>query len=186
MPVPRLEDCAAEQLAYWESVIIDDEIHPQPIARAALRWLKRHMPPPAQKLSVVHGDYRTGNFLFNTDAQITGILDWEMCHLGDPLEDLAWSMDPLWRGEETELAGKLLADSEAIKAWEQACGLTCDAEAFRWWRIFVAVKAVAIWFSSSEDFEKGQGKDTILALAGWVMTDRQNRILLTYLNGDKS
>ncbi len=186
MPVPRLEDCAAEQLAYWESVIIDDEIHPQPIARAALRWLKRHMPPPAQKLSVVHGDYRTGNFLFNTDAQITGILDWEMCHLGDPLEDLAWSMDPLWRGDETELAGKLLADSEAIKTWEQASGLTCDAEAFRWWRIFVAVKAVAIWISSSEDFEKGQGKDTILALAGWVMTDRQNRILLTYLNGDKS
>ena len=94
-------------------------------------------------------------------------------------------MDPLWQSDETKLTGKLLADSEAIKTWEQASGLTCDAQAFRWWRIFVAVKAVAIWISSSEDFENGQGKDTILALAGWVMTDRQNRILLTYLNGDK-
>jgi hypothetical protein len=50
----------------------------------------------------------------------------------------------------------------------------------KWWRIFASVKAVAIWISSSENFEKGEGKDSILAMAGWVMTDRQNRILLNY------
>ena len=184
VPVPSLEEAASLQLAYWEGVILDDEIHPQPIAQAAIRWLKRNMPPPARKLSVVHGDYRTGNFLFNADCQILGVLDWEMCHLGDPLEDLAWSLDPLWSWNDPGLAGRLIPIDEAISVWESASGLVCDPEVFRWWRVFASLKAIAIWISSSEDFESGEGKDSILATAGWVMTERQNRILLEYLAPD--
>ncbi len=179
--VPKVDQCAATQLDYWASVINDDEIHPQPIAKAAIRWLRKHLPKPAQKIAVVHGDYRTGNFLFNADAEITGVLDWEMCHLGDPLEDLAWSMDPLWSGDEPHLAGRLLPHDDAIAIWQETSGLELDPVAFHWWRVFVSVKGIAIWISSSEDFENGEGKDAILATAGWVMTDRQNRILLDYL-----
>ena len=180
MTVPDAVSTAAVQLTYWQGVINDDEIHPQPIVQAAIRWLAANLPPPAQKISIVHGDYRTGNFLFNEHAEITAILDWEMCHLGDPLEDLAWSLDPLWSGEDLELAGKLIPHGQAIQTWCEASGLSCNEEAFKWWRIFASVKAVAIWISSSENFEKGEGKDSILAMAGWVMTDRQNRILVNY------
>lgn len=180
--VPALGECATRELDYWAGVIEQDEIHPQPIARAAIRWLRRNMPPAAQKLSIVHGDYRSGNFLFSPDEGIKGILDWEMCHLGDPLEDLAWSLDPLWSWGAPNLAGRLLPHAEAIAIWEGASGLECKPEAFRWWRIFVAVKAVAIWISSSEDFHRGASKEAILAYAGWVMTDRQNRILLDHLS----
>lgn len=182
MTVPDAVSTAAVQLTYWQGVINDDEIHPQPIAQAAIRWLAANLPPPAQKISIVHGDYRTGNFLFNEHAEITAILDWEMCHLGDPLEDLAWSLDPLWSGEDLELAGKLIPHGQAIQTWCEASGLSCNEEALKWWRIFASVKAVAIWISSSENFEKGEGKDSILAMAGWVMTDRQNRILLNYFS----
>lgn len=184
--MPAAEDCALRQLQYWESVIREDELHPQPIAWAAIRWLHRNLPPAAQQISVVHGDYRTGNFLFNSDAEITAILDWEMCHLGDPLEDLAWSMDPLWSRDEPGLAGRLIAIEDAIAVWESESGLACDRNAFQWWRIFVALKALAIWISSSEDFHAGESKDSILAMAGWVMTDRQNRILLDYLAPDSA
>ena len=93
----RLARCRwRHEVARWEKVIDEDEREPQPIARAAIRWLKRNPPPPAQKISVVHGDYRTGNFLFDSDGNIRAILDWEMAHLGDPLEDLGWALDPLW------------------------------------------------------------------------------------------
>lgn len=183
-PVPELHHCALEQLHYWRGVVLDDEIHPQPIAQAAIRWLGSNLPPPAQKLAIVHGDYRTGNFLFNTQNEITGVLDWEMCHLGDPLEDLAWSLDPLWTWGEPGLAGRLLPVDEAIEIWCESSGLVCDRVALKWWRIFVALKAIAIWISSSEDFHHGEGKDSILAMAGWVMTDRQNKILLDYLMPD--
>lgn len=179
--VPSLDQCASQQLEYWAGVIEADRIHPQPVAEAAIRWLRRNLPAPAQKLSVVHGDYRSGNFLFK-DNEITGILDWEMCHLGDPLEDLAWSLDPLWCWANPELAGNLIPHDQAIAIWEEASGLNVKHKDFFWWRVFVALKAVAIWISSSEDFHNGEGKQSILAYAGWVMTDRQSRILLDYLS----
>lgn len=181
-PVPDVNACAKAQLAYWRGVILDDEIHPQPVAAAAIRWLENHLPAPAQKLAIVHGDYRSGNFLYEPDGDITGILDWEMCHIGDPLEDLAWSMDPLWCWANPELAGNLLPHDEAIRIWEKASGLTVNHDDFVWWRVFAAVKGLAIWVSSSEDFHHGEGKQSILAYAGWVMTDRQTRILLDYLS----
>ncbi|MFT7140776.1 MAG: aminoglycoside phosphotransferase (APT) family kinase protein [Candidatus Azotimanducaceae bacterium] len=180
--VPELERCAAEQLSYWRSVIEIDEIHPQPVAAAALRWLERNLPAPAQKLAVVHGDYRSGNFLYEPEGDITAVLDWEMCHLGDPMEDLAWSLDPLWCWGNPELAGNLLPYDQAIAIWEQASGLILNRQDFYWWRVFAAVKGLAIWISSSEDFHSGSGKQSILAYAGWAMTDRQNRILLDYLS----
>ncbi|MBQ61755.1 MAG: phosphotransferase family protein [Gammaproteobacteria bacterium] len=182
MEVPELDQCAAKQLAYWEKVILEDEIHPQSIAHAAIRWLKNNLPPPAQKLSVVHGDYRSGNFLFDPAAGIKAVLDWEMCHLGDPLEDLAWSLDPLWSWAEPENAGGLLPPGEAIRLWEESSGLALDPGVFKWWRVFASLKGLAIWISSSEDFQNGEGKDSILAMAGWLMTDRQNQILLNYLS----
>jgi len=88
MQAPAPEDCWRRELDYWEGVIDADELSPWPIARAAIRRLRRSPPPPAQKLSVVHGDFRTGNFLYDGQGGIHAILDWEMVHLGDPLEDL--------------------------------------------------------------------------------------------------
>ena len=179
--VPTPENCAQDQLNYWAEVVHADRIHPQPVAEAAIRWLRNNLPAPAQKLSVVHGDYRSGNFL-HRDGQVTGILDWEMCHVGDPLEDLAWSLDPLWCWANPMLAGNLLPHNEAIKIWESASGLKVDIKDFFWWRVFAALKGLAIWISSSEDFHNGEGKQSILAYAGWVMTGRQSRILLDYLS----
>lgn len=175
MPIP--EHPAARELAYWRQVIETDALHPQPIAAAALRWLQRHLPPPSGHLTLVHGDYRTGNFLYTPSGEITAVLDWEMAHIGDPLEDLAWSLDPLW-STNLQLAGRLLPRQEAIRIWEAASGMPVDREAFRWWQVFASVKALAIWISSAEDYVNGTTKEPILAMAGWPMMDRQNRILL--------
>jgi aminoglycoside phosphotransferase (APT) family kinase protein len=182
MPATSRETCALEQVDYWAKVITDDEIHPNPVAQAAVRWLRRHPPPPAQKLALVHGDYRTGNFLFDPQGDIRAILDWEMAHMGDPLEDLAWSFDPLWSWTEPHLAGRLVPHTEAVRWWEAGSGLEVDPEAFRWWRVFAAVKGVAIWISSSEDFHRAAVKPPILGVTGWLMTDRQERILADYLS----
>lgn len=177
MDAPELERCASRELDYWAGVIEADALHPQPIAEAAIRWLRREGPPAATRLSLVHGDYRSGNFLFDTNGEIKAVLDWEMAHLGDPLEDLAWSLDPLWAWPEQHLAGGLLPREEAIRIWESASGLEVDRDVFRWWQVFASLKGLAIWISSAEDFVNGTTKEPILAVAGWLMTDRHNRIL---------
>jgi aminoglycoside phosphotransferase (APT) family kinase protein len=180
--IPGVDACAFRELDYWAGVIAQDQFHPDPIAEAAIRWLMRNPPAPATKLSIVHGDYRSGNFLFSAESGIKAILDWEMCHVGNPLEDLAWSLDPLWSWGTPALAGRLLPPAEAIDIWQAASGLNVDPKDFLWWRVLVAVKALAIWISSSEDFHNGNSKEAILAYAGWAMTDRQHRILLDYLS----
>jgi aminoglycoside phosphotransferase (APT) family kinase protein len=182
MEVPTRERCALRELDYWESVIDKDAMLPQPIAKAAIRWLRRNPPPAAQKLALVHGDFRSGNFLYDTNGDIRGVLDWEMAHIGDPLEDLAWSLDPLWGWPERRLAGGLLPRETALSIWQAASGMEIDRAEFRWWQIFASVKAVAIWISSTEDFAHGASKEPILGVAGWIMTDRQNRILVDRLS----
>ncbi|MEQ8859679.1 MAG: phosphotransferase family protein [Pseudomonadales bacterium] len=176
------EHPAARELDYWAGVIDSDALHPQPVAQAAIRWLRRHLPPPGPRLALVHGDFRSGNFLFDGQGVIHGVLDWEMAHVGDPLEDLAWSMDPLWAWPERTLAGGLLPRETAMACWERASGFTVDRAAFRWWQVFASVKGLAIWISSTEDFANGEAKEPILAVAGWLMTDRQNRILVDRLH----
>ncbi len=176
-----LDQCWRRELGYWEGVIDADELEPQPIMRALIRWLRAHPPPPAQKLSVVHGDYRTGNFLFDGEGTIHAILDWEMAHLGDPLEDLAWGINPVWQWARDGLAGGLLPKAEAVRRWEQASGLVADPSALHWWELFSCVKGQGIWVSSAREYQTGKNHDPILAISGWLMTNAQDRAALHLL-----
>ncbi|WP_421933064.1 phosphotransferase family protein [Phenylobacterium sp.] len=177
MPAVAAEDCWNRELTYWEEVLDADEAEPLPIIRAAIRWLRANPPPPAQKVGVVHGDYRTGNFLYDTKGEIHGILDWEMAHLGDPLEDLGWSLNPIWsfgRG----LAGGLLPQEEAVAIWERASGLKADRAALHWWTLFNCVKGQAIWVSSARAWLDGGNREPIMVYPAWAMTNAQDRAAL--------
>jgi aminoglycoside phosphotransferase (APT) family kinase protein len=175
------DQCWQRELAHWEKSIDEDQLCPQPVIRAVIRWLRRNPPPPAQKISVVHADYRTGNFLYDAEGKIHAILDWEMAHLGDPLEDLAWGLNPVWRWARDERAGGLARDEEAIRIWEKASGLRADPKALYWWKVFSSVKGQAIWISSAKEFTDGKNQDLILALSSWLMQNSQDRAALAEL-----
>jgi aminoglycoside phosphotransferase (APT) family kinase protein len=172
------EDCWQRELGHWERTIDEDELCPQPVIRAAIRWLHRRPPPPPRRVGVVHGDYRTGNFLVDAGGDIRAILDWEMAHLGDPLEDLAWSLNPIWRWARDERAGGLAPRADAIRIWEQASGLCADPQALEWWEVFSSVKGQAIWISGAKEFSDGVNQDMILAAASWLMGNSQDRAAL--------
>ncbi len=175
------DGCGERELAYWEARIDRDESCPQPILRAAIRWLRRNPPPPAQKVGVVHADYRTGNFLYDKEGTIRGILDWEMAHLGDPLEDLAWGLNPIWCFARDGRVGGLASREEAIGIWEAASGLRAESEALRWWEVFSCVKGQAIWLSGAKEFAEGKNQDPILVIAAWLMGNSQDRAALHLL-----
>ena len=177
MEPPALDACWRRELDHWEAIFDSDEAEPQPIARAAIRWLRAHPPPPARKLSVVHGDYRTGNFLYDEQGEIHGVLDWEMAHLGDPLEDLAWGFNPIWqfgRG----LEGGLAPREHAIAIWEGASGLTADPAALHWWILFNCVKGQGIWVGSARAFIDGGNREPIMVYPAWWLLNAQDRAIL--------
>lgn len=177
---PTPESCWAKELDHWSAVLSQDSQGPNPIADAAIRWLRDHPPPPAQKISFIHGDYRSGNFLHDGAGRVLAILDWEMAHIGDPLEDLAWALDPLWAHFE-ENAGGMLAIAEAIAIWSRESGLRVDPDALAWWRLFASLKGLAIWTSAGKAFTSGVF-DPVLAVSNWYCTSRHELILAQRLD----
>ena len=150
----------ASELDWWEAIFRKGEGVTEPIVHAAIRWLRRNPPAEAAKPAIVHGDYRVGNFLFTSDGKISAILDWEMCHIGDPLEDIAWAIDPFWP------MTRHLPLEESLIEWERASGLIVDREALDWWRLFAAVKACAIWATAEASFTEGPAREMVVAMSG--------------------
>jgi len=178
MEPPPLDACWKRELDHWERLIDKDAVEPLPITRAAIRWLRAHPPPPAQKLSLVHGDYRTGNFLWDEAGEIHGVLDWEMAHLGDPLEDLGWSLQPVWCFTRPGRAGGLCDPEEAVAVWERASGLKADREALHWWILFNCVKGQGIWVGSAAAWISGGNRAPIMAYPAWWLINAQDRAML--------
>jgi aminoglycoside phosphotransferase (APT) family kinase protein len=181
---PSPQECWKVEVARWEKVIDEDEREPQPIGRAALRWLKRNPPPPAKRVGVVHGDYRAGNFMFNDQGEIRAILDWEMAHLGDPLEDLGWALDPCWSHHDPALPPPMCSRDHAIKLWEKASGMSVDPVAMRWWEMFASLKGLAIWISAAAEAFDGKNMDPVNAFSGWYLTPYHNQLMIQRLAGD--
>lgn len=115
---------------------LDSIGEPHPALELGLRWLRRHL-PRAKTPAVVHGDFRTGNFLVTADAGLSGILDWEYVHVGDPLEDLGWFCVRAWRFGGVALeAGGLAERAAFVQAYEKAAGEQVDLDELRWWELF--------------------------------------------------
>ena len=157
---------AAGRLAHWKSEIARHRLRPEPIAAAAIRWLEANLPAASGPPAIVHGDFRSGNFLVDGENRLLVVLDWEMAHIGDPYEDLAWVMDPLWsHGDLTRAAGTALR-ADAIAAWEAASGRRFDPVLFRWWRMFAGLEGLAIWITSAFEVGHAHTVDPVMLFAG--------------------
>ena len=178
--VPAPAECWARELDHWADIIARNALEPQPIAEAGIRWLRRHPPPPPPRVTVVHGDYRTGNFLYRGGA-IHGVLDWEMAHFGDPLEDLAWSFMPAWQWARDGKAGGIADEDEALRVWSARSGLPVDRAALHWWQVFSCVKAQGIWLTGAREYAEGRAQDIMLAFTSYWLINSQDRYLLAAL-----
>ena len=84
-----MADSALAELDLWTE-IARQRIAPTPeLVEFAWRFLRARYPGEPRRLVVVHGDAGPGNVLWDGE-RITGLLDWELCHIGDPDDDLAF------------------------------------------------------------------------------------------------
>ncbi|MET0270822.1 MAG: phosphotransferase family protein [Sphingomonas sp.] len=80
-------EAIAHDLDTWTGLLLGLEVHPDPVTRFAMAWCRRRCPSDPRPATLVHGDAGPGNFLF-AGAGVTGLVDWELAHVGHPLEDL--------------------------------------------------------------------------------------------------
>jgi aminoglycoside phosphotransferase (APT) family kinase protein len=173
-PAPSPIEAAAREIERWERIMRQDMLEPQPVLEMALRWLKRNQ-PAAPAVSIVHADYRTGNFLFD-EHKITAILDWEMVHLGDPLEDVGWLGMRSWR-QGTELAGGLVPHERFYAMYEEAGGFPVDRKAVFFWELLGNLKLVVIFLTGGRALVEGTTGDLILAMTTRMIPGLEREIL---------
>lgn len=144
LPPATCQDAAVTQLAHWEELFRRQRLEAHPGLVYVLRWLAER-PPVAERVSVVHGDLRFGNLLAE-GSTLTALLDWEMTHLGDPVEDLGWVYRALWS------PARSLPFDEFLAAYGEAGGSVPDREHLRWYEVFNELKHSVISLTGARSF----------------------------------
>jgi len=132
----------------------------RPVFELAFQWLRKHCPDDVTPV-LVHGDFRNGNLMVG-EGGLLGVLDWELAHLGDPMEDLGWLCVNAWRFGALDLPVGGFGTREDLFAGYAAAGGQVDARRVRYWEVMGTLKwgivcetMVHAWLAGHErDVEK--------------------------------
>lgn len=161
--VTDVDKTANAQIDYWVGKMHEWSDRRFPMLEWAVIWFRAHA-PRASRISVVHGDYRIGNFLLDRN-KITAILDWELVHLGDPLEDLGWLCLQAWRGRSPNMC-HLFPREELYARYEALTGLPLDRSAVNYWEAFGTFKLAVMHLGATYCYEARGFNDLRMAAMG--------------------
>lgn len=158
------DEAARIQVEHWARYAHDAQLVELPALRRAIAWLRANV-ATSGRVTLVHGDYRLGNFMIDSAGHINGIFDWELAHVSDPVEDIAYSGLRLFRGR-SPLLSHLLEQDDYLARYADRTGLTIDPEVFRFWTVLGYCKASASHLRAARAFEDGANDDLRLAAMG--------------------
>jgi aminoglycoside phosphotransferase (APT) family kinase protein len=144
--------------------ILDQLGEPHPAFEIGFRWLEAHRVDGARTV-VAHGDFRNGNLIVGPEG-IRAVLDWELAHLGDPMEDLGWLCVKSWRFGQPLPVGGFGNYEELLDAYEQASGLPADRAALRWWETLGTLKWGIMCIMQAATHTSGAVRSVELAAIG--------------------
>lgn len=154
---------------------LDDALVPSPAFELALGWLAEH-PPPVVEPVVVHGDFRNGNLILGPDG-VRAVLDWELTHAGDPMEDLGWLCVRAWRFGERLPVGGLGTRDELFSSYAATSGREVDADVVFWWEVLGTLKWGIICSLQARAHLDGHARSVELALIGRRVCENEYDLL---------
>lgn len=164
VPTDNLGGLTSEDQLVAYRQILTDLGEPHPIFEIAFRWLEMNRPPSAQS-TLVHGDFRLGNVMVD-ESGLRAILDWELAHLGDPMEDLGWLCVRAWRfGGDHPVAG-LGKYEELFDAYETVSGIRPDLDVVKWWETLGTLKWGIMCITQANAHLSGVARSHELAAIG--------------------
>src|SRR5262249_20768437 len=138
---------------------------PHPAFELAFRWLRQHLPTANQR-SVVHGDYRIGNVIFGPEG-VRAVLDWELAHVGDPMEGLGWICVRSWRfGSDDKPVGGIGERAELFQAYEAAGGMPVEPARVQFWEVLGNLKWAIMTIMQAKTHLDGHAPSVELASLG--------------------
>jgi aminoglycoside phosphotransferase (APT) family kinase protein len=138
---------------------------PRPVFELALRWLRDHDPGPSQEVTLVHGDFRHGNLIIGPDG-VRAVLDWELAHLGDPMEDLGWICVNSWRFGEIDKPVGGFGSREDLFAGYEAAGRRVDPDRVKFWEVMGTLRWGVMCCGMMQRFRSGPEHSIERAMIG--------------------
>ena len=138
----KLQDL--EKITFSESleklfIIYESFDQPQPVFDLAFKWLENQKILDYEEV-LVHGDYRFGNFIIS-EKKLESIIDWELAHIGNPMEDLGWLCVRSWRfGNVNKRAAGLGDVDELIAGYEANSMIKIDKSQLDMWQLYGSLK----------------------------------------------
>ncbi|MGD0291355.1 MAG: phosphotransferase family protein [Candidatus Binataceae bacterium] len=155
LPATSVQTAAAQQVDYWEALFRKHRLEPHPMIVGAFIWLKEHQ-PVADRITIVHGDFRYGNLLYE-GKRINALLDWEMVHLGDPVEDLTWAYRALWS------PASVMSLEEFVERYSKLSGIAVHPDNLLFYRLFNEMKHTIISLTGAKSFHDGRTRNIVIA-----------------------
>jgi aminoglycoside phosphotransferase (APT) family kinase protein len=138
---------------------------PRPVFELALRWLHDHDVGPSEEVTLVHGDFRHGNLIIGPDG-VRAVLDWELAHLGDPMEDLGWICVNSWRfGEIDKPVGGFGSREELFAGYEEG-GRKADPARVKFWEVMGTLRWGVMCCGMMQRFRTGPDHSMERAMIG--------------------
>ncbi len=138
LPPLRVSPASEEIEQYYQTYKTHD--HPHPVFELAFRWLRDNAPADATAMTLVHGDFRHGNLMIGPEG-VRAVLDWELAHIGDPMEDLGWICVNSWRfGNIDNPVGGFGKREDLFAGYEAAGGGKVDPERVKFWEVLGTLK----------------------------------------------
>ena len=159
---------AASEVDRYEQIFRMIAPEPHPAFELAFRWLRKHpviAAPTATPRTLVHGDFRIGNVLFGPEG-LRVMLDWELAHIGDPMEDMGFICVRSWRFGGPKPVGGIGDREPFFAAYEAAGGAKVDPERVRFWEVFGNLRWGVICLSQARTYLDGISKSVELASIG--------------------
>ncbi len=171
--VPSLQ--LTDQVDQYRQVL-DTLVHPHPTFELAFRWLHEHRPAPGD-VRVVHGDFRLGNLMVGPDG-LRAVLDWELAHLGDPMEDLGWLCVKAWRFGSAKPVAGVGEYNELFAAYSEVSGRVVDADVVRWWEVLGTLKWGIMCMLQAQAHIAGLTRSHELAAIGRRVCENEHDLFL--------
>jgi aminoglycoside phosphotransferase (APT) family kinase protein len=149
---------------------------PRPALEIGLRWLAEHRPPAAPD-ALVHGDFRTGNLIVAEDG-LRGVLDWELTHRGDPMQDLGWLCTKAWRFGSAEPVGGFGGRADLMAGYADGGGTPPDEATQRWWELYGTVRWALLCRRQAARYLAGGEPSIELAVLGRRVCEQEWDVLL--------
>jgi len=138
---------------------------PRPVFELALRWLRDRDPGPSVEMTLVHGDFRHGNLIIGPDG-VRAVLDWELAHTGDPMEDLGWICVNSWRFGEIDKPVGGFGSREELFAGYEAAGHRVDPARVMFWEVMGTLRWGVMCCGMMQRFRLGPDHSMERAMIG--------------------